>query len=273
MEVIGHCGGLSYGGARHGAFQNFATLREAVAATIPDSLSFERAVVLPLGLSTASCGLHEFLKLRLPTANADVDSNGETSDGSSKPKEAVLIWGGSSSMGTVAIQLAVAAGYRVITTASERNHDYVRSLVKAGSIVVFGHSDPDDVARKIIEHIKSSGEVFAGAYDCISTEQTARACEEVVHAFGGGALALVLPMAEARYEDVRAEVVWATKPGYVPGHPGAELWSKFVSEALEGGVLQAKPDPLVVGHGLGKIQEAMDILKKGVSAKKIVVTL
>lgn len=181
-------------------------------------------------------------------------------------------------MGTVAIQLAAAAGYSVITTASERNHDYVRSLATdkadSGSIVVFDHSGPpDDVARKIIDHIKSSGEMFAGAYDCISADETARACEEVVHALGGGVLALVLPIAEARYEDVKSELVWATKPGYVPGHPGVELWSKFVYKALERGVLRGKPDPLVVGHGLGKIQEAMDILKKGVSAKKIVVTL
>jgi Zn-dependent alcohol dehydrogenase len=46
-----------------------------------------------------------------------------------------------------------------------------------------------------------------------------------------------------------------------------------VPKALETGQLQVQPEPIVVGHGLEKIQEAMDLLKKGVSAKKVVVTL
>lgn len=37
--------------------------------------------------------------------------------------------------------------------------------------------------------------------------------------------------------------------------------------------MQAKPDPLVVGTGLEKIQEAIDRQKAGVSAKKVVVLL
>lgn len=238
-------------------------------ATIPDSLSFEQAVVLPLGLSTSACGLYEVLKLRLPTV--DAGSTGGEAD-SSGSKEAVLIWGGSSSMGTVAVQLAAAANYKVITTASKKNHDYVKSLAKTGSITVFDHSDPQ-VASKIIDFIKSTGLTFVGAYDCISEPSTTRACEDVVHAFGGGLMPVVLPASGGRYEDVKFEMLLATKPGFLPGHPGAELWSKFVPKALESGVLKAKPDPLVVGHGLNKIQEAMDIQKKGVSAQKIVVTL
>lgn len=237
-------------------------------AIIPSSLGFEQAVVLPLGLSTSTCGLHEVLKLRLPTVSAD--SAGEAD--SNESNEVVLIWGGSSSMGTVAVQLAAAANYKVITIASQKNHDYVKSLAKAGSITVFDHSDPQ-AAGKIIDFIKSTGGKFAGAYDCISEEKTVRACEEVVHAFGGGVIPVVLPVSEGRYDDVKFETVWATKPGFLPGHPGAELWSKFVPKALESGVLKAKPDSLVIGHGLDKIQEAMDMQKKGVSAKKIVVTL
>ncbi len=33
------------------------------------------------------------------------------------------------------------------------------------------------------------------------------------------------------------------------------------------------PEPFVVGHGLEYTQEAFDVQKKGVSAKKVVVTL
>lgn len=51
------------------------------------------------------------------------------------------------------------------------------------------------------------------------------------------------------------------------------VWRKFVPEALASGQFKAKPDPLVVGKGLEKIQEAVDKQHAGVSAKKVVVSL
>jgi NADPH:quinone reductase-like Zn-dependent oxidoreductase len=81
-------------------------LLEDMTSQIPDDLSFEQAAVLPLGLSTAVSGL--FLKdqlgLQLPAADKG-EERGKT----------VLIWGGSTSVGSNAIQLAVATGYEVIT--------------------------------------------------------------------------------------------------------------------------------------------------------------
>jgi hypothetical protein len=37
--------------------------------------------------------------------------------------------------------------------------------------------------------------------------------------------------------------------------------------------LKAKPEPVVVGNGLQDIQYGLDIQKKGVSAKKVVIAL
>lgn len=54
---------------------------------------------------------------------------------------------------------------------------------------------------------------------------------------------------------------------------GEAIWGKFVPEALASGQLQAKPDPVVVGHGLSEIEHGLKVQKAGVSAKKIVVTL
>lgn len=42
-------------------------------------------------------------------------------------------------------------------------------------------------------------------------------------------------------------------------------------KALENGRLKTKPNPEVVGKGLQDIQHAVDVLKEGVSAKKIIV--
>ncbi len=54
---------------------------------------------------------------------------------------------------------------------------------------------------------------------------------------------------------------------------GPAVWRDYVPKALEEGKLQAKPDPMVVGHGLESVQKGLDTNKAGVSAKKVVVTL
>lgn len=51
------------------------------------------------------------------------------------------------------------------------------------------------------------------------------------------------------------------------------IFGDYLPKALEKGSYQVKPDAEVVGKGLESIQGAMDTLTKGVSAKKLVVTL
>lgn len=261
-RVIGHCLGLIYGGARHGGFQNFTACREPAVAKIPDSLPFEQATVLPLSISTSATALYERLKLRLPTVKP-------TKTG----KEVVLIWGGATSIGSSAIQFAVASGYKVVTTASAKNHEYVRSLVATGKedVTVFDYADTD-VTAKIISHIKDSGLTFAGAYDCISTSPTLKVCADVVGTFGGGSIPVVLPGVESPREDVKFELVWATNVGIIP-EGGAQVWESFVPGALENGTFKAQPKAQIVGKGLEQIQGAIDLYTKGVSATKLVVLL
>ena len=131
-RVIGHAVGTDKdtNHASEGTFQRYAVVLERLASPIPDSLSYENASVLPLALSTAACGLfqEDYLGLRLPSA--DPTPTGET----------VLVWGGSTSAGSNAIQLAVAAGYEVITTASPRNFAFVKEL---GASEAFDYNSPD----------------------------------------------------------------------------------------------------------------------------------
>lgn len=54
---------------------------------------------------------------------------------------------------------------------------------------------------------------------------------------------------------------------------GKAVYEEFLPKALASGEFLAKPDPLVVGHGLDSLQAGFDKQKAGVSAKKVVVTL
>lgn len=42
-------------------------------------------------------------------------------------------------------------------------------------------------------------------------------------------------------------------------------------QALTAGKFQAKPDPMVLEGGLERVQDGINILRKGVSAKKVVI--
>lgn len=119
-RVLGYAVGLEKSRNRkaEGGFQRYVVLLQDLVAPIPDSLAFEQATVLPLAMSTAAVGLfqNDQLRLALPTL------------GAAGRRDVVLVWGGSTSVGSNAIQLARNAGYRVIATASPKNFDYVRSL-------------------------------------------------------------------------------------------------------------------------------------------------
>lgn len=51
------------------------------------------------------------------------------------------------------------------------------------------------------------------------------------------------------------------------------IWADFLPQALERGKFVPKPDPMIVGKGLGHIQKGLDAQRKGVSARKVVVVL
>jgi NADPH:quinone reductase-like Zn-dependent oxidoreductase len=164
------------GSPSYGAFQLYPVAKEITTAPIPDSISYEQAAVLPLAISTAAAGLYQKGFLELPYPTLDPKPTGKT----------ILVWGGSSSVGAITIQLAVASGLEVISTASARNFDFVKAL---GAKRVFDHSSAT-VVEDILAVLKGSD--FVGAYDAISLPETLKASGEIVHQLGGGKVASVL---------------------------------------------------------------------------------
>jgi hypothetical protein len=62
-------------------------------------------------------------------------------------------------------------------------------------------------------------------------------------------------------------------PGLVAVEVGDAVWRKYIPAALAAGKFQTKPEPLIIKGGLEKVQEGIDLLKDGVSAKKIVIEI
>ncbi|KAJ9156666.1 Zinc-binding oxidoreductase [Pleurostoma richardsiae] len=258
-RVIAHCHSLMTRNPANSAFQTYTVSTESLIAPIPSSMSFEDAVVLPLAISTVCAGLYpkDLFDLPLPSVSKS-EKNGKT----------VLILGGASSVGATATQLAVASGATVITTASPTNHAFVKSL---GADIVFDYRSPT-VAEDMSGALSKTD--FVGVYDAIGEEPSFNCVAASLDRLHRKVpVASVLPSRKRTNLFNRVYVVAFAIVQEPNKYIGEWVWSKFIPEALASGSLQTKPDPIVAGHGLKDIQKTLDVQHKGVSAKKIVVTL
>lgn len=158
---------------------------------IPDSLSFEEAAVLPLAISTAAAGLYQKSVLELPFPSTNPQPTGKT----------LLVWGGSSSVGATAIQLAVASGVKVVATASRKNHDFVKSL---GAVAVVDYKSPN-VVEELLAAIDQQGGGLVGAYDAISEPSSLQHIGALTDKVGVLPVAAVLPPPEGLTKTAEAK--------------------------------------------------------------------
>jgi NADPH:quinone reductase-like Zn-dependent oxidoreductase len=105
-EAVGAIGDEVFGFAVGGAAAEYAILDDL--APKPAGLSWEQAAGLPVAAETS---------VRVFNVLGGIGA-GQT----------LLIDGAAGGVGAVAVQMAVARGARVVGTASERNHDFLRSL-------------------------------------------------------------------------------------------------------------------------------------------------
>ena len=286
-RVVGYAAGSDKkrNRAAEGAFQDYVVLLAHMASPLPDAVSFEAASVIPLGVSTAACGLfqRDFLALDPPSASAR--PTGRT----------LIVWGGSTSVGSNAIQLAVAAGYDVVTTSSPRNFAYVKGL---GARQAFDYNTRTVIAD-IVECLR--GREIAGALAI--GPGSAAACVDIVSACKGarfvsmatpptswddvpagrGRLFHLLPALarmivgsiglarRARGGKVRTKMIWGS--ALVANEVGPMIFEAFLPTALAEGRFVPAPAPTLVGTGLAQIPVALERQRQGVSATKLVVTL
>lgn len=114
--------------------------------------SFEAAASVGIGLKTIALSFHYNLGIPLEkSANKD---------------DALLIWGGATATGILGIQIAKEIfGIKVLTTASKRNHEFLKSL---GADEVFDYND-----KNVIDQLKNAGHgKIKYALDCVSSPET-----------------------------------------------------------------------------------------------------
>lgn len=255
-----------FGFCANNGFQDYVALEHKLMTKIPGDMPYRDPVVLGLCIATSAMLLfgEDYLHLDYPKLGAP--KNGKT----------VLVWGGSSAVGSNAIQMVTAAGYDVIATCSKKNFDYVKGV---GAVKVFDYNDAD-VTEKVAAELDKG--VCAGVFMAaglkagnVAACKVAAACKQKIKfsssnfidnldEFPEGVEVKQLPVGSVKpFPDCWFETTRATFGEYLP-------------EALAKGAYKIAPPPIVVNRkGLEGIQEGIDfqriIAEKGQEGIKEVI--
>ncbi|KAJ7628529.1 chaperonin 10-like protein [Roridomyces roridus] len=248
-------------GSAHGGFQLYAI--PSIATKIPDHVSFNEGSVLGLGMTSAAYSLFEKTTLALDLPKP----------GGNKPNgKVLLVWGGASSVGACAIQLAKAAGYTIAATASAKNFDLLREI---GAEHVFDYNK-DGVVDDIVDTLKDKGDM-AGVFSAIARpDSVLLQCAVISGRLEGKRhVGTVRPVGFPPVANWPEQIEVSDcmpresfQSGVVPA-----IWGDWLEGALADGTMKCRPQFEVVGRGLDAVQGAVDLMGKSVSGKKLVVEM
>src|SRR5215475_5031033 len=130
-----------------GGWADYVTVKEWEVGPKPKSLNFVEAAAVPMGALTAWQALVDVAKLQ--------------------PGQTILIHGGSSGVGSFAVQIAKARGAKVIATASTANQDLLKQL-GADVAVDYTKTKFEDVAKDVDAVLDPVGkDTLARSYDVV----------------------------------------------------------------------------------------------------------
>jgi len=213
---------------------------------------------LGVGLTTVAQGLYQELGLPLPPAKVQ------------EPTQ-VMIYGGSTATGTLAIQFAKQSGCEVITTSSPRNFDLLRKL---GADQVFDYNEAD-VGAKIR---RATNNKLKLVFDCISEGDSFNITAAAIGSSGGHMSAL-LPVGNYPRDDVKTKFTLAytalgekydekRDANQADYEFGVKFWQQ-AEDWLNSGKI--KTHPVEVRNGLAGVSQGLRDLKDGkVSGVKLV---
>ncbi|KAF2793796.1 GroES-like protein [Melanomma pulvis-pyrius CBS 109.77] len=256
-----------------GAFAEYLKTDSDLCWRIPAEIEDTAAATYGVSAVTAMHALNA--RLGLPWADDDQQNTPRTDP---KDRPTILVYAGSTSAGLFTIQLAKAAGYTVVTTASPHSFDLVD---KYGADAAFDYRDPSVVDKILANHPNISS-----AVDCISEGVSTDICGRVLRPNGGKIITL-LPGAKSKYPGVESELVMSYTlfgrafqwlPPVGPKFPALpedrKALVRFYS-SLPRLTATVKPPPVKLeGVGFDAILTGLDKLRAGkVSGAKLVVKM
>lgn len=239
--------------------------KAAIQIKVPDNISMEEASTLGVGITTVGQGLYQSLELPWPS----------TTTTTTEDSPSILIYGGSTATGTLAIQFAKLSGFKVLATSSPRNFDLLRSL---GADAVFDYHSPTVGA----EIRATANDCLAHVFDCIASDSSVAISAEAIGGKGGVYSSLLMVKEFPRKDVNNRRTLAYTGIGETFHKGGTEFaadqshldfqvkfW-ELSRELLAQGKIKVHP-PEVREGGLEKVLEGAEDLKQNrVSGVKLV---
>ncbi|WYZ34270.1 hypothetical protein EsH8_I_000546 [Colletotrichum jinshuiense] len=243
-------------GDRFSSFQQYVLSLETTATKIPENVDISLPVGLIGNLTTVVAVFTEALGLTRPDPLGNAASQGKK----------VLVYGGTSSFGSLAVQYVSQAGYDVVTTTSPRHKDIVAKL---GASHIVDHTQSPDA---IIKELVAQGP-YDYVVDSISLTETYEITAAVVASQGGNTVYGLLPPPEQSSVPSSVSIDYRPWSITLAEEKNAELlsWSfhTYLYEAVANNKLVGLNVQKIEG-GLAGLNDAIDILVKGVSGAKVV---
>jgi NADPH:quinone reductase-like Zn-dependent oxidoreductase len=245
----------------NGAFAEHIKAKAGIHLKLGDTISFEEAATLGVGITTVAQGLYQELGLPFPPNKVQEPTP-------------ILIYGASTATGTLAVQYAKLSGCEVIATASPHNFDLVRKL---GADQVFDYKDPE-VGAKIR---KATNDKLKLVFDCIGEGGSFDIAAAAISS-SGGHLSSLLPVKDFPRKDVKTNFTFAytalgekyndsVQASQSDYEFGVEFW-KVSEDLINSGKI--KTHPVEVRKGLAGVPQGLQDLKDGkVSGVKLVYTV
>ncbi|KAJ5280476.1 alcohol dehydrogenase [Penicillium angulare] len=244
---------------RFGAFQKYPLALEENLVKLNAHTPLHEGCGVMANLATVVAALSICMNLGYPPVNARANRNGKR----------ILIYGGSSSVGGLAVQYAVDAGYEVLTTSSPSNWSLVQ---RRGASCIIDHTRPKE---EILESIKEHGP-YDGIFDAIGSSEVTLLLGEFFLASNGGTFWSTSPTPVDKDLPKNVRKQWASYSDVLVeegANKEAKMWylHEYLPESLSSGRVFSNPSDIVTG-GLGSVQNVLDSFMDGkISGKKVFV--
>lgn len=268
--VFGCVYGNHPGQPDNAAFAEFVAIAGDLVYLLPGHLTYQEGATIGVSLPTVAMSVYYPWKLPFPRVEP-VNHHPQLSTASNGRRQYVLVYGGSTAMGTMALQLLHLSGLVPVCTCSPRNFAMVKAL---GAAEAFDYRQPDcgdDIRRY-------TGGTLAYALDCITDLSSMRICYAALGGGGGRYMGLdPLPLRGHTRRDVKPD--WTLvftmfnkplnvgRPFSRPARPKDKVFAKGWYEATQPlidtpGLI--KPHPIDLGSGgLQGVVRGLDRMRKG----------
>ncbi|KAF4335850.1 zinc-binding alcohol dehydrogenase domain protein [Fusarium beomiforme] len=244
-------------GDGYAAYQAYALAKADTACLVPEGVDLAVPVSMIGNLATVVGMISATAGVTKPDIETEAAPTGKK----------ILIYGGTSNMGSLAVQYVRMAGYSVVTTTSPKHRAFVETL---GPDKIINHRQD---CEALINALVAEGP-YDMVVDTISRPNTVSLLASVLAAQGGGIVFATLPafgpesLPEGVVRDFRS---WSS----MLYSDGNEQWIRWAFHTFfVKGISSGKLLPTQIkriGGGLEAINFALDTLEKGVSNTKIVV--